>query len=170
MLRQPLLPPMNPRSRRALARAAQKTISETSPYRLRVLTSGIHRLGVFAGAAIPKGRKVIEYAGERISRLETRKRFLEGSNHRSRRLNYLAELDSYWAIDGAVGGNGAELINHNCDPNLKLERIGRRLWLVSLRRVGRGEELGYDYHFAKTGETVRCKCGAPSCRGTINER
>jgi uncharacterized protein len=149
---------------------AQKILSEASPYRLRVQRSGIHRLGVFAGSLIPKGRKVIEYAGERISRLETRKRFLEGSNNRSRRLNYLAQLDSYWAIDGAAGGNGAELINHSCDPNLKLKRIRRRLWLVSLRKIRRGEELAYDYHFARRGEKVRCRCGAKTCRGTINER
>lgn len=161
---------MNPRSRQAIAQAAQKTLAEASPYRLCVRRSGIHRLGVFAGSPIPKGRKVIEYAGERISRKETRRRFLEGSSRRSRTLNYLAQLDSYWAIDGAVGGNGAELINHSCGPNLKLKRIRRRLWLVSVRRIGRGEELAYDYHFAKNGERVRCRCGAMSCRGTINER
>lgn len=161
---------MNPRSREALAQVAQKNLSEASPYQLRVRKSGIHRLGVFAGSPIPKDRKVIEYAGERISRLETRRRFLEGSIRRSRRLNYLAQVDPYWAIDGAVGGNGAELINHSCDPNLKLKRIRRSLWLVSLRKIGPGEELAYDYHFAKDGEKVRCRCGAAKCRGTINER
>lgn len=161
---------MNPHSRQALAQVAQKNLSEASPYELRVSGSGIHRLGVFAGGPIPKGRKVIEYAGERISRSETRRRFLEGSSNRSRRLNYLAQLDSYWSIDGAVGGNGAELVNHSCDPNLKLKRIRRHLWLVSLRKIGRGEELAYDYHFAKDGERVRCRCGATNCRGTINEK
>lgn len=160
---------MNPRSSQALAQSAQKALSEASPYHLIVRSSRIHRLGVFAGVPIPKGRKVVEYAGERISRAVTRERFLEGSNHRSRRLNYLAQLDSYWTIDGAVGGNGAELINHSCDPNLKLQRIGRRLWLVSLRKIGHGEELVYDYHFAKNGERVRCKCGAVNCRGSLNE-
>jgi uncharacterized protein len=93
---------------------------------------------------------------------------MEGSNGRSPSLNYLAALDSYWAIDGAVGGNGAELINHSCEPNLKPRRIGNRLWLVSLRKVRAGEELTWDYHFAKNGEKVRCHCGSPKCRGTIN--
>ena len=161
---------MSGRNTRILARVAQEQISKASPFKLRIRNSGIHRLGVFAAENIPPGRKVIEYAGEKISRQETRRRFLEGSNGRSQRLNYLAGLDSYWAIDGAVGGNGAELINHSCEPNLRLRKIRKRLWLVSLRRVRAGEELGYDYHFAKNGERVRCHCGAPKCRGTINLR
>ncbi len=152
------------------ARAAQKKISKASKFKLRVRYSGIHRLGVFAGEQIPAGRKVIEYAGERISRRETRRRFLEGSNGRSSRLNYLAQLTSYWTIDGAVDGNGAELINHSCDPNLKLGRIRNRIWTVSKRKIRGGEELAYDYKFSKNGERVRCRCGSPKCRGTINQK
>ena len=98
----------------------QKTIRSSSPYALRVIRSTIHGLGVRAGKNIPCGRKIIEYAGERISRIETRHRFLHGSPGRKRGLNYLAQLNAYWTVDGAVGGNGAELINHSCEPNLKL--------------------------------------------------
>jgi uncharacterized protein len=161
---------MNGNSSRILARTAQMRISKASSFKLRVRNSGIHRLGVFAAQNILPGRKIIEYAGERISRQETRRRFLEGSSGRSRRLNYLACLNSYWAVDGAAGGNGAELINHSCEPNLRLRKIRKRLWLVSLRKVRAGEELAYDYHFAKNGERVRCHCGSPKCRGTINVR
>ena len=69
-----------------------------------------------------------------------------------------------------MGGNGAELINHSCDPNLRLRRIGKRLWLISLRSIRKGEELAYDYHFSKNAEKIPCKCGSAKCRGTINER
>ena len=159
---------MSGQSSRVLARTAQTSLSKASPFKLRVRNSGIHRLGVFAAQNIPAGRKVVEYAGERISRRETRRRFLAGSPGRSRKLNYLARLDPYWSIDGAAGGNGAELINHSCEPNLALRPIQKQLWLVSLRKVRAGEELRYDYHFAKNGERVRCHCGSPKCRGTIN--
>lgn len=108
--------------------------------------------------------------GERISRQEAKRRLLEGSNGRSPSLNYLAWLDSYWAIDGAVGGNGAELINHSCEPNLVLRLIRERLWLISLRKVRADEELAYDYRFSKNSEKVRCHCGSSKCRGTINLR
>ena len=68
----------------------------------------------------------------------------------------------------AVDGNGAELINHSCEPNLKLRKLRGRLWLFSLRRIPAGEELHYDYGFSKSGKRVCCHCGAASCRGAIN--
>jgi SET domain-containing protein len=151
-----------------LSRSARQLISRASPYRLGIRRSRTHRLGVYAAQQIPANRKIIEYAGEEISRVETRRRFLHGSPGRSHKLNYLAQLDSYWSIDGAIGGNGAELINHSCEPNLKLKKFRGRLWLFSLRKIRTGEELGYDYGFTKAGKGVRCRCGTPQCRGTIN--
>lgn len=159
---------MNTASIRWLSRDAQQRISQSCPYKLRVFRSGIHRLGVRAAQNIPAGRKVIEYAGEKIARAETRRRFIHGSPERSPKQNYLARLDPYWTIDGAIGGSGAELINHACDPNLRLKKFWGRLWLFSLRRIHAGAELGYDYHFAINGERVICHCGSPKCRGTIN--
>jgi SET domain-containing protein len=136
-------------------------------FRLRVGRSRVHGRGVFAGEPIPAGRKVIEYAGERISRRETRRRFLRAWRSRERRI-YLARVDLYWAIDGSCGGSGAELINHCCDPNLTWKRSGGHLFFYSRRRIRRGEELSLDYGFRNDGPAVPCHCGAPSCRGTIN--
>ena len=44
--------------------------------------------------------------------------FRERWASRSHNLHYLARLDSYWTVDGADGGSGAEFVNHSCDPNL----------------------------------------------------
>jgi uncharacterized protein len=122
----------------------------------------VHRWGVFAEEAIPAKRKVIEYTGEKISRKETKRRSDE------RPLHYLFTLDNYWTIDGAVGGSGAELINHSCDPNLwTVIRSGHILYM-SKRAIRAGEELTVDYHFGKDVERVECRCGAAKCRGTIN--
>jgi uncharacterized protein len=153
-----------------LALDVRERLSKASEFGLQARRSGIHRLGVFAGKTIPAKVKVIEYAGEKISRRETRRRFLQILKRRNGRLNYLAEIDSYWTIDGAVGGNGAELINHSCAPNLKSQRTHGRIWLISLRKIRRGEELAYDYTFPKDGVRSPCRCGAPNCRGTINLR
>ncbi|MFN3322142.1 MAG: SET domain-containing protein [Bryobacteraceae bacterium] len=131
------------------------------PFRLRVAPSTIHRWGVFAEERIPARRKVIEYTGERISRRETRRR-AQGS------LNYLFSLNSYWCLDGAVGGSGAEFINHCCDPNLYAWVFRGHILYMSKRIIEPGEELTIDYHFAKDVAKVPCSCGAPNCRGTIN--
>ncbi len=130
-------------------------------FRLEIRESRIHRRGVYALERIPARRKVIEYVGERISRRETKRRG-QGS------LTYLFTLDDYWTIDGSVGGSGAEIINHSCDPNLRSCIVGGHILYMSKRAIRRGEELTVDYRFSDKIEKVRCRCGSSVCRGTIN--
>lgn len=130
-------------------------------FKLRVAPSTIHRWGLFAEERIPAKRKIIEYTGEKISRRETKKR-AEGP------LNYLFTLNSYWCIDGSVGGSGAEYINHCCDPNCYAWIVKDHILYMSARVIEPGEELTIDYHFDKNVERVPCHCGAKGCRGTIN--
>lgn len=153
-----------------VARQAQQRISRASRFKLKVGPSNVHRLGVFAGQQIPGRVAVIEYAGERISYPEARRRFRRIVREHGGRFNYLARLSSRWVIDGAVGGNGSELINHSCAPNMKGRRARGRLLFVSLRRIRKGEELLLDYRFPKKATPVPCHCGSPACRGTINRR
>ena len=126
-----------------------------------VKPSRIHRWGVFAQERIPARRKVIEYTGERVSRREAKSR--AGRPH-----VYLFELDSYWWIDGASGGSGAELINHSCDANLRsMVRRGHVLYM-STRVIEPGEELTVDYNFDHDTDRWPCSCGSAKCRGEIN--
>ena len=128
-------------------------------FRLRVGRSRIHGQGVYADQGIPPNRKVIEYRGEQISRKEARKR---------RHTPYLFVLNKHWMIDGAINGSGAELVNHSCAPNLVTRIFKGHIIYMSLRRIRKGEELTIDYNYDDTDETMRCICGAPGCRGTIN--
>ena len=99
--------------------------------------------------------------GERISRRETK---IRGSG----RFTYLFALDSYWTLDGAVGGSGAEIINHCCDPNLRTIILRGHILYMSKRAIRPGEELTVDYRFSDDIERVKCCCGAKNCRGEIN--
>ncbi len=132
-------------------------------FKLRVEPSPIHRWGIVATEFIPKARKVIEYTGERISRVETARRA-----RLSTKLNYLFTLDSYWTLDGSVGGSGAEFINHCCEPNCKARITDGHIYYYSKRDIQPGEELTVDYRFDHDVDIVPCGCGAPGCRGTIN--
>jgi SET domain-containing protein len=130
-------------------------------FRLKIRKSKIHRFGVYAAEAIPAHHKVIEYTGERISRRETK---IRGNG----RITYLFALDSYWTLDGAVGGSGAEIINHCCEPNLRTSITRGHILYISKRAIRPGEELTVDYRFSDDVDRVKCSCGAKKCRGEIN--
>ena len=130
-------------------------------FHLTIGESQIHQRGVYAAEFIPPRRKVIEYTGERISRRETKRR---GQGD----LTYLFTLDDYWTIDGSVGGSGAELINHSCDPNLNSMIFKGHILYMSRRAIHPGEELTVDYRFDEKIERVECGCRSVRCRGTIN--
>ena len=131
-------------------------------FKIKLAKSKIHRWGIYAEEFIPAGRKVIEYTGERISRRETKRRS-EASD-----LIYLFTLDSYWTLDGSVGGSGAQYINHSCDPNLVTRIVKGHIIYMTMRDIQPGEELTVDYRFDKKVERVECLCGTAKCRGTIN--
>ena len=130
-------------------------------YRMEIRPSKIHRFGVYALERIPANRKVIEYTGERLNRLQAKRRD-------NKRFTYLFAVDDYWTLDGAVNGSGAEIINHSCDPNLVSRVMKGHILYMSLRPIRPGEELTVDYNFTKNeGHTTRCSCGARRCRGFI---
>lgn len=132
-------------------------------FKLEIRPSKIHRWGVYALEDIPAKRQVMEYTGERIARVETKRRSELQSG-----MIYLFTLDSYWCLDGAVGGSGAERVNHSCDPNIVSVVQNGRILYRSRRPIKAGEELTIDYHFSKDIDKIPCKCGAANCRGTIN--
>ena len=59
-------------------------------------------------------------------------------------------------------------INHSCEPNVG---FAGNIVLVAMRDVAAGEELTTDYAlFDDHDEVMECRCGTPSCRGTIGGR
>ena len=158
-----LLKHPNPESYEAARQKAQPRIDPRhARFRLKIGASTIHRWGVFAAERIPARRNVIEYSGELVNPVEAYRRTKDAAE------TYAFRLDEFWRIDGAVGGSGAEFINHSCNPNLRWRRRGGRVLCQSLRRIAVGEELTLDYHFSPKSPKVPCRCGSPQCRGTIN--
>jgi uncharacterized protein len=133
-------------------------------FKLYVGRSRIERFGVFTQEAIPRGKNVIQYSGERITNREGIRRaarmFLAGKPERV----YMVRLNRRTILDGAVGGSGAEFINHSCDPNLTTRRRRGRIFLFSFRRIEAGEELTVDYGFQCA---YPCRCGSKKCRRVI---
>jgi len=133
---------------------------ERCRFKLSYARSAIHRWGIFAEEVIPARRRVIEYTGEKIDAEEVERRSF-------RDCLYTFWLNDNWALDGAVGGSGAEFINHSCDPNLTSHVVRGHIFYTSNRRIEPGEELTVDYNLDETDEKIACTCGSKNCRGSI---
>ena len=156
---------------RAVRSARATPIAADVPF-FEVRRSAIQGRGVFAARRIPKGTRIVEYAGEKISWAESDRRYDDAAMHRHH--TFLFILTSRTVVDGAVGGNASRFINHSCAPNCEASIDGREIWIEALRDIRAGEELVYDYGYERdVDETPEvealyaCRCGARTCRGTI---
>jgi uncharacterized protein len=134
--------------------------------------SPIQGVGAFAIQDIPKGTKLIEYAGEKISNAEADRRYDDDTMGRHH--TFLFILTQRTCVDAAVGGNESMYINHSCDPNCETEVDRGKIWIRSIKAIPAGTELSYDYQYVEekgyTEKDLRfyaCHCGSAKCRGTI---
>lgn len=125
--------------------------------------SKIDGKGCFATVAFKRRQKIAEYEGECISRAEIARRL------RGKRRIHICAIDSYWAIDGSVGGNATRYINHSCRPNAYVTILYGHILFFALRDIAPGEEITIDYVTSFHDDRKRCDCGAADCRGTINK-
>jgi SET domain-containing protein len=134
--------------------------------------SPIHGRGVFALTPIPKGTRLIEYKGERISHKEADELYSE--LHANSPHTMLFTVNDYEVIDATLWGNSSRWINHSCAPNCEIADENDRIFIESRRDIRPGEELTYDYnlqlgepHTPKAKRAHACFCGARRCRGTM---
>jgi hypothetical protein len=139
---------------------------------IEVRRSNVHGLGVFAAQRIPKGTRIIEYVGERVSHDEADRRYEEKDANDSH--TFLFIVDSKTVIDAGVDGNDARFFNHSCDPNCESTVAKRRVYIEALRDIEAGAELTYDYQIQREDDdpdniddVFACRCGFPQCRGTM---
>jgi uncharacterized protein len=128
---------------------------------LAVKKSRINGRGCFATVRFPRGKKIADYAGERIPDAEANRRA-------NRRVLRICAVDEQWSIDGSRGGNGTHYINHSCAPNAYMKILYGHVQFYALRDISPGEEITVDYISTLHPDTKRCSCGAQTCRGTIN--
>jgi uncharacterized protein len=141
---------------------------------IEVRHSPIHGYGVFALRKIRKGTTVIEYLGDRVSHEEADARYEDKDASDSH--TFLFTVDSRTVIDAGINGNEARFINHGCDPNCQSVSLKKRVFIEAIRTIPPGHELSYDYQIQRDPEDApdvdvifACRCGAPSCRGSMLE-
>ena len=154
-----------------MPKRSQTTTVQRAPRCYVVRKSGIHGKGVFASTMIPKGTRIIEYKGKRLSTEEADAQY--GPNDTTA-IVLLFSVDESTVIDAAIRGNAARYINHSCSPNCEAVMEDGHVFIESIRRIEPGEELSYDYHLEldakerrKSAQLYPCHCGSRRCRGTL---
>ncbi len=108
-------------------------------------------LGLFADQDIAKGVCIIEYIGRQI----------KGEEEYTSTSKYLFEVNSRLTIDGRDRKNTARYINHSCKPNCEPIIYKSRVYIFSIKKIKKGEELVYDYGKEYWDEHIgksKCRC------------
>ena len=136
----------------------------------KINTSKVHGTGIFACNKISKGSKIIEYIGEKITKSEGDKRSAQRIKKylKSEKTGsvYIFELNNRFDLDGAFSYNKARFINHSCDPNCEVDIIKGHIWISSIKKIKKNEELTYDYGYPFDVNDYMdhlCKCGSNKC-------
>lgn len=122
--------------------------------------STIHGNGVFARRTVRSGRKIGELDGELISVAEARRR-AEGME-----VVTIVEFEDDKALDVTIDPC-LRYVNHSCEPNTYMRRIGHCVEFYAIRRIRTGEELTCDYGETHHEGQLPCRCGAERCRERI---
>jgi hypothetical protein len=136
--------------------------------------SRVAGVGAFALKDIPRGTRLIEYAGELISNGEADRRYPDDDDQSKPHHTFLFVLNKRAIIDAAFDGNEARFINHSCEPNCQANIERGHIWIDAIRRIPAGTELSYDYEYDDDPKYTEkdllfyaCHCGSAKCRGTI---
>lgn len=128
--------------------------------------SGIHGRGVFCLAPIARRTLIATYDGKLLSEDEAAELYGDGAGH-----TFLFGLSDGAVIDGGQGGNDSRFINHGCAPNVEADEVDGRIDIYALLDIKPGAELLLDYRLVADGDDAEaahpCRCGAPTCRGTL---
>jgi len=153
-----------------------KKISPTKSEYIEIKKSKVdNRKGAFAKKDIPKGTRVIEYVGDKVTKKESDKRsditFAKAKKDPNHGDFYIYEINKKYNIDGDVPWNTARFINHSCNPNCESDIIKSRVFIISIKDIKKGEELNYDYGIdLAVYEDYPCKCGSKNCIGYITSK
>jgi SET domain-containing protein len=136
-------------------------LSYRSP-KAEVRESKIHGRGLFATVDIAKDEVVAVKGGHIISRERLQKEVIPRLGPVEIQIG-----DDLFIAPVTDGERELSMLysNHSCDANLG---VRGEITFVAMRDIHAGEELTHDWATTDDDDySVKCKCGASNCRGTL---
>ncbi|KAI1701207.1 SET domain-containing protein [Ditylenchus destructor] len=140
---------------------------------IKFARSRIHGWGLYALENIAPEEMIIEYVGEKVRPTVADERE-KSYERRGMGSSYMFRIDGDAVIDATKMGNHGRFINHSCNPNCTARVVtvdgDKRIVIYSKRLIEKGEEITYDYKFAREEEAskIECLCGARCCQKYLN--
>jgi len=145
---------------------------------ITVMNSDIHRHGVFARKDIPKGTRVAEYIGIKITKemgtmIETETFNKYKDDKKNNAATYIFEIDDEWDLDGDIPSNDPKFINHSCNPNCEVNIEDGKIWIDTIADIKKGDEITFNYGYEINEKDPYdfkhhpCWCGSKNCVGYI---
>lgn len=86
----------------------------------------------------------------------------------TRNNTYRYDKEKYLSPEGRLGA----MLNHSCEPNAKVVKKHKKLFIVATKDIPKGTEVVFDYSTILASDDIwrmDCNCGAKNCRGIIKK-
>jgi hypothetical protein len=125
------------------------------------IEKSINGKGIFTDKTVTAGKQLFEVTGKIVHYTKTfnTKGSLVNNTFRYNEEHYLSP-------QGKIG----DYLNHSCNPNCKIVKKGKKLFVVALKPIKPKQEITIDYSTILANDdiwTMKCKCGSKKCRGKI---
>ncbi len=119
--------------------------------------------GVFVKKNFKPGQSIFQFAGELIACDED-----DDTDEQTRSNAIRISKDWFVSPKGRMG----DFLNHSCEPNAKVVKKDKKLFIVAISLISKGEEVAIDYSTiiaADDSWTMKCKCGSKNCRKMVGK-
>jgi len=119
--------------------------------------------GIFTNKDFIKDECVFEVTGKLITCDED-----DDMDEETRSNTYRYDENLYISPKGKIG----DFLNHSCNPNAKVLKKGKKLFIYAIKSIAKGREVLIDYSTIIARDDswkMKCNCGSSICRKKISK-
>ncbi len=119
--------------------------------------------GIFATRTFAKNEPIFEVKGKLITCDKE-----DDIDEETRANTYRYDENLYISPKGKIG----DFLNHSCNPNAKVLKNGKKLFIFAIKNIPKEREVVIDYSTIIASDDswkMKCNCGSSICRKNIGK-